>query len=140
MRRQKLFVVLFVAGVVGFGLSVAANEKPSDEYKKAMRDLAAFNMGIEKAIMAEDYDTVQKLAASAKAAFGVTENYWASRNADATKLAQTGGKAAADLDVAAGLKSADGANYAMKGVREVCAPCHMARRERLADGTFEIKN
>ena len=140
MRHQKLFVVLFVAGVAGFGLSVAANEKPSDEYRKAMRDLAAFNQGIEKAIMAEDYDTVQKLAASAKAAFGVTESYWSTRNAEATKLAQTGGKAASDLDVAAGLKSGDGATFAMKGVREVCGPCHMARRERLPDGTFEIKN
>src|SRR5262245_22796174 len=132
MRHQKLFVVLFVAGVVGFGLSVAANEKPSDEYRKAMRDLAAFNEGIDKAFMAEDCDALGKLATSAKAAFGVTENYWSSRNADATKLAQTGGKAAADLGVAAGLKSGDGATYATKGVKEVCAPCHMAGRERLA--------
>ncbi len=137
MRQQSLFVVLFVVGV--FGLAVVAAEKPPENYQKAMKDLAAFNQGIEKAMMAEDFDAVTKLAASAQAAFGVAEQFWTSRSAEATKDAQTGAKAAADLGVAAGLKSQDGAAYAVKGVKAVCAGCHMAHREKMPDGTWGIK-
>ena len=137
MRQQSLFVVLCVVGV--FGFAVVAAEKPPENYQKAMKDLAAFNQGIDKAVMAEDYETATKLAASAQAAFGVAEQFWASRAAEAATASQTGAKAAADLAVAAGLRSQEGAAYAVKGVKAVCAPCHTAHREKMPDGTWGIK-
>lgn len=55
------------------------------------------------------------------------------------KLASDGAKAAADLETAAKAKSEEGVTAAQRAVGAVCAACHMAHRERLQDGTFEIK-
>ena len=54
-------------------------------------------------------------------------------------LAQSGAKGAADLEAAAKAKNEDGVAAAQKAVGSTCAACHMAHRERLQDGTFEIK-
>lgn len=55
------------------------------------------------------------------------------------KAAQDGVKAAADLGVTANLKSKEGAEYSAKIITDTCMGCHMAHRERAADGTFQIK-
>lgn len=137
MRHQKWFVALLIVGM--FGLVGAAAEKPSADYQKAMQELGAFNAGIDKAVADENYDTVAKLALSAKDAFKVAETYWTGKSADAADLAQKGGKAAADLNVMAGIKSKEGAEFSAAGAKEVCAGCHTAHRERMPDGTFQIK-
>jgi hypothetical protein len=134
---QKLLIVLFVVGT--FGLVAVAAEKPAESYQKAMKDLGAFAAGIDKAIMTEDYDAAAKFAQSAKDAFDVAATYWKGRNTEAAALAQKGSKAASDLLVTSGLKSQEGAAYAVTEAKSVCMACHTAHRERLADGTFEIK-
>jgi hypothetical protein len=136
--RHRAVVVALVLGV--FGLAVSGAEKPPENYQKAMKDLGAFAQGIGKAISDQDYDAVSKYAASAEAAFVVAGAFWTTKgDADAAKTAQTGEKAAGDLAVVAGLKSAEGAAYSAKGVTDVCAGCHAAHRETMPDGSFQIK-
>lgn len=137
MRLQSWVIAGFVAGA--FGLVAAAAEKPPEDYKKAMQDLGAFAQGIDKAVSDENYDSVATLAKSARDAFGVAEKYWTGKSTEAADLAQKGGKAAADLFVMAGIKNQEGAAYSAKEAREGCMTCHQAHRERLEDGSFEIK-
>jgi hypothetical protein len=137
MRPYTVLVTAFLVGV--FGLATSASEKPPDTYKQAMQNLNAFSTGIDKAVTDENYDNVARLGQSARDAFGVAEKYWTGKSADASQLAQKGGKAAADLVVMAGIKSQEGAAFAAKEAREGCMTCHAAHREQVPDGSFEIK-
>ena len=137
MRHRAGFVGLVVLGV--FGFSVTAAEKPPEDYQKAMQALGAFAKGVGPAITAEDYPAVTKFATSAKDSFTVVEKYWTGKADDAMKMAQAGGKSAADLGVAVGLQSQEGAAFAAKEITDLCMGCHTAHRERMPDGTFQIK-
>jgi hypothetical protein len=130
-------VALVFAAV--FGLQVRAADKPPADYQKAMKDLGAFAQGIDKAVMADDFDAVAKYATAVQADFELVEKYWTGKAKDAVEIAQNGGKAAADLGVVAGLKSHEGIVYSAKQITDLCATCHMAHRETMPDGTFQIK-
>ena len=43
------------------------------------------------------------------------------------------------MRVAAGLMSGEGVAYSAKELAGTCATCHTAHREKLPDGTFQIK-
>ena len=136
---RKLGVMTFCTLVV-LGLVVSANEKPSESYQKAMKDLGAANQSLRNNVTAKDYDAIAKDAATFKASFAVAQAFWTGKQVDdAMKLAQDGAKAAADLETAAKAKNEEGVAAAQKAVGATCAACHMAHRERLQDGTFEIK-
>jgi hypothetical protein len=137
MRQQIGFTVLLVVSVFGF-VAVAA-EKAPDDYQKAMKDLGVFSAGIDKAVAAEDWDTIAMMAASAREAFAVAQKYWDGKNADAKDLAQTGTKQSQDLISVAGQKSKEGAEFSTSEIKALCANCHMAHRERQPDGSFLIK-
>lgn len=137
MDRQRLCVVLLVASLLG--LVVRAAEKPPENYQRAMQTLGVFAGAIDKAIAAEDYAAVTKLAVPAREAFVVTESYWTGKSSDAKQIAQAAGKAMADLVTAAGLTSREGVEYSAAEVKSSCAACHMAHRESQPDGSFLIK-
>jgi cytochrome c556 len=129
-----------VCTLIVLGLTVRANEKPSESYQKAMKDLGAANQSLRNNVTAKDYDTIAKDAATFKASFAVAQAFWTGKQVDdAMKLAQEGAKAAADLETAAKAKNEEGVAAAQKAVGATCATCHLAHRERLQDGTFEIK-
>jgi len=137
MRGKSVWIA--VCAVV-LGLTLQANEKPSDAYQNAMKNLGAANQSLRNNVTAKDYDAIAKDAATFRASFATALAFWtAKKTDDAMMLAQTGSKAAADLEQAAKSKSEDGVAAAQKAVGATCAACHMAHRERLADGTFEIK-
>ena len=132
--------LMTVCTLVVLGLTVRANEKPSESYQKAMKDLGAANQSLRNNVTAKDYDAIAKDAATFKASFAVAQSFWTGKQVDdAMKLAQDGAKAAADLETAAKAKSEEGVAAAQRAVGATCAVCHMAHRERLQDGTFEIK-
>ena len=138
MSHRVGFTVLVLVGV--FGIAAITADKPPETYQNAMKDLGAFAQGIGKAVADNDYDAIQKYSVSAVNAFTVAEMYWKGKgDKDATKIAQDGGKMAADLGVAAGLKSPEGVAYAAKGATDVCMGCHAVHREQMPDGTFQIK-
>jgi len=137
MMKAGAFVT---GGFMGmFAVGVMTAEKPSDQYSKAMKDIDAAMQSLNKAIQAEDFDTVSKNAASMVDAFPVVEKYWAGKAQDAATLVQKAEKVAADLGVAAGLKSGEGVAYSAKELTDICMQCHTAHRNRLPDGSFEIK-
>lgn len=127
-------VAVWMSGIV------LAADKPPESYQAAMKTLAAFMQGIDKAVAAEDYPAVEKLAMSARDAFEVTEKYWRGRKDDTTAdLALGGYKSAADLQVVAGIKDKEGAAFSAGEVKAACGTCHMGHREAQPDGTFLIK-
>ena len=131
---------LVMGAVTLFGLTLMANEKPSEAYSKAMKDINAANMGLRAAVTAKDYDGVAKQAAAFKTSFDVVEQFWTAKKADdAIGAAKAGVKAATDLGAAAGAKNDEGIAAAQRALGGTCMGCHTAHRERLADGTYEIK-
>jgi hypothetical protein len=134
---RKALVTCMFAGVFGFVLTAA--EKPPMAYSKAMKDIGMAAMGLDKAVADNDYDTVSKSAAVMVDAFAAVEKYWTGKADDAEKLAHAAGKAAGDLRAMADIKSGEGIGIAVKDLTATCAQCHMAHREALPDGTFEIK-
>ena len=117
-----------------------ANEKPSEAYSNAMKAINAANMGLRAAVTAKDYDGVAKQATAIKASFDVVDQFWTAKKVDdATAAAKAGAKAATDLGAAATAKNDEGIAAAQRALGATCMGCHTAHRERLADGTFEIK-
>jgi cytochrome c556 len=142
--RSPVIAAVVVVSVCGF--SARANEKPSDEYRKAMQDLqAASEIVRHHARMVEPggdccYDWVEKDAAVLKAAFGTTLAFWTARGVkNAVRIARDATSDAAELERAAKTKHYDGVVAALGAVLASCEPCHLAYREQLPDGTFEIR-
>ncbi|HKT81224.1 MAG TPA: hypothetical protein VJP86_13450 [Vicinamibacterales bacterium] len=137
MRNPGLLVL---GAVVLLGLSVAANEKPSAAYVQAMKDLQTAQGGMRNAVTAKDYDAIAKHAATFKASFDAAEAFWTAKKADdAVNAAKAGVKGATDLAAAAAAKNDEGIAAAQRAIGGTCMGCHTAHRERLPDGTFEIK-
>jgi cytochrome c556 len=138
-RMKKSGLLALVAGSV-LAVGVMASEKPSDEYVKSMKETNVAAQSLRKDVEAKDYDAVARDAATLKALFAGTEEFWTKRNAeDAVAAAKAGGKAAADLESAAKARNGDGVAASAKAVNGTCKTCHDAHRERLPDGTSEIK-
>jgi hypothetical protein len=137
MRKSGLLAAA-AAGVLAIG--VTASEKPSDEYVKSMKDTNVAAQSLRKDVEAKDYGAIAKDAATLKALFAGTEEFWTKRNAeDAVAAAKAGGKAATDLETAAKARNEEGIAASAKAVNGVCKTCLDAHRERLPDGTSEIK-
>jgi hypothetical protein len=145
MTRPNL-VILTMSAALLLGLSVRANEKPTGEYVSAMKDLeAASEILRHHARMVEPggdfgYDWVEKDGAKLKTAFDTTLAFWTAKKVNsAIRLAQNGVSDAADLERAAKARHYDGVVAAVGAILAACEPCHLAHREQLPDGTFEIR-
>ena len=138
--------VLTVSAALTLGLSARANERPSEEYRTAMKNLeAASEILRHHARMVEPggdccYDWVEKDAVVLKAAFTKTLEFWTAKKVkNAITLAQYAVSDAAGLERAAKAKHYDGVVAGVSGVLNACEPCHLAHREKLPDGRFEIR-
>jgi len=139
--------ILTICAVTVLGLTLRANEKPTEGYQKTMKDLAAANSALRADVKAAeaagaypDYMPVEKDALALKAAFNDALVFWTARKADdAIKAAGSGVKAVDELAAAIKDKNYDGVVAAMTAIGATCAGCHTPHRERLPDGTYEIK-
>lgn len=132
--------VLIVCGFVGvFALGAGAAEQPPVEYARAMKEIDAAAQKVEKAIAAEDYDTVSKSSDEMIEPLKIVQTYWTGKSDDAVTMTEDTAKASIDLTVSADLKSAEGVAFAAKQLTATCETCHAAHRESLPDGSFEIK-
>jgi hypothetical protein len=148
---QVRLLALSLSVTVLLALPTQANEKPTPEYQKAMKELGSVNNRLRNSLKDIDFPAIEKDAAAMKAIFAVVLTYWQEKKVDdAIKLAQDGVKAATELETAAKAQSHPGvvaAQAAIAGASStgeigaigVCAPCHTAHRVRLPDGTYEIK-
>ncbi|HEY2905348.1 MAG TPA: hypothetical protein VGJ29_05560 [Vicinamibacterales bacterium] len=138
MRGRSGWLALGAAAALG--MAVMASEKPPESYVKNMKDTNAANSSVRKNVEAKDFDAVAKDAATLKELFSTTEEFWTKRNAeDAVTAAKAAVKSATDLETAAKAKDAAAVADAAKAVNAACKTCHDAHRERLPDGTSEIK-
>ncbi len=141
MRGRSGWLTLCAAALYGlFGFAVLASEKPPDSYAKNMKETNAAAQALGKSLAAKDYEAIAKQAATLKTLFDNTLSFWEERKADdAIGFAKSGSKAAADLEAAAKARNADGVASAGKTVQGICKTCHDVHRERMPDGTSEIK-
>src|SRR5580658_7702640 len=100
MCGKLAVVAICVVGL--FGLSVAAEEKPSEAYQKAEKDLNVTNNSLRNNVKSIDYAGLEKDAVALKASFAVMLEFWQEKKVDdAVKFIQTGMIAAGDLESAA---------------------------------------
>jgi cytochrome c556 len=123
------------------GVAVSANEKAPAAFQQAMKDNGAALQKIAKDAEAKDYDAIAAGAAAMKATFmGPVGKYFTDTKMDAALAKCKEAYAAADnLEKAAKSKNEMSVAEARKAMGAACAGCHTAFRERLADGSFEIK-
>lgn len=128
-------VLLTVSGFIAI-----ASEKPPDSYVKNMKETNQAAAELRKSVDAKDYAAIAKQAATIKTLFDNTLSFWQERKADdAIGFAKDGAKAAADLEAAAKAKNDEGMASASKAVQGICKSCHDVHRERMPDGSSEIK-
>lgn len=146
MRLQAIVLGLSTWLVV-LSAGLAADEKPSEAYQQAMKDLGAATQAlraevktIEGAGAYPDFLPVAKHAATLKTAFTTTLAYWSAKQVDdAVQVTQAGLQAVADLEKAATEKSYDALVMATTAIGGTCGSCHKAHRVQTPDGTYEIK-
>ena len=138
MRGKAKWLAL--GAIVTCGLTIFAGEKPPESYVKNMKDTNAAAQELRKNLDAKNYEAIAKNAATLKTLFANTLSFWEDRKMeDAVGVAKSGAKAAADLETAAKDKNDDTVASAGKILLGTCKTCHDVHRERLPDGTSEIK-
>ena len=144
----RTLMALALSGFVVLALPVAANEKPTEAYQKAMKDNGAALQAIRAAAKeledsgagTQDYAPFVEAAATLKPAFATTLAYWQAQKADdAIAVAQQAIKAIADMESAANDRNYRVVLASFTALGETCTACHAAHRVRLPDGSFEIK-
>lgn len=136
MRHYPSALAIAAAAV----MTVMAAEKPPEAHVKLMKDTNATATALRGHVQAKDYDAIAADAATLKTMFADIEKFWAARKTeDAIGFAKAGAKGAADLETAAKAKNEEGVATAARAVNGTCMGCHTAHRERLPDGSSEIK-
>jgi cytochrome c556 len=144
MRRSGLVTGFVFALVVA---AAQADEKPSEAYQKAMKDMSASAQAlraevktIESAGAYPDYTPLDKYVSTLRAAFKTTLAYWSDKKVtDAISVSEAGLKGVDDLEKAAKEKSYDNLVAATTAISTTCASCHKAHRSQTPDGMYEIK-
>ena len=140
MRVHLTAAALAAAGVMTGVMTIFAGEKPPEAHVKLMKDINATSTELRAHNQAKDYDAIAGDAAKLKTYFADVEKFWTARKVDdAIGFAKTGAKNAADLETAAKGKNEEGVAGAARAVAGTCQACHTAHRERLPDGSSEIK-
>jgi hypothetical protein len=126
-------VLLAAFAIVGFA------DEATDTYSKLMKPAAAANGTLTKS-MDGDLAAVATNAAAVQTAFQGIEAFWAKRGAaDAQGFAKNIQMAAKEVEDAAKAGNKDAAMAADKKIGANCGGCHMAHRDKAADGSFMIK-
>lgn len=138
MRTKSVWLGLCAAVVAA--LTVAASEKPPESYVKNMKETNVAAQALRKLVETKDYDGIAKEAATIKTLFESTLKFWEARKTeDAVGFAKNAAKVAGDLEAAAKAKNDEAIAAGARAVNASCKGCHDAHRERLPDGSSEIK-
>lgn len=136
-------VLVFVVAV----LSVRGDEKPTEAYQKAMKDMSAAAQAlraevktIEGAGAYPDYTPIDTYVTTLRGAFKTTLAYWSDKKAaDAVSVTEAGLNGVDALEKAAKDKSYDNLVAASSTISSTCASCHKAHRSQTPEGMYEIK-
>ena len=114
-------------------------DQVSEDYSKLMKPAAAANGALQKSVDA-DLSAAATNAKDVQADFAKIEEFWAKRGvADAQGFAKNIQSAAADAASAAAAGNKEAAAAAAKKIGANCGACHMAHRDKLPDGSFQLK-
>jgi hypothetical protein len=125
---------------MGAALWAQGDKTDYPEYQGWMKSNAATAADLTKNLTAKDgaaaHTDVRKLQEN----LAMVMAYWQSRNiADGVRFALDGTYGLAQVDVLVNQGKFDEAAAALKTAQGACAGCHMAHREKAADGSFQIK-
>jgi cytochrome c556 len=137
--RESLGLVLGATAICG--LAVMAAEKPPDSFQQAMKSNGATVQKIGKDADAKDYDAIAAGAATLKTNFmGPIAKYFTdTKGEDGLAKCKTALTASESLEKAAKAKDEMAVADARKALTGTCGGCHMAHREKMPDGSFQIK-
>lgn len=146
MRRGLAIVIIGVTVAVGT-LTAQSNEKPSEEFSKAMRDAgeaaralrAASKEFEESGAGAQDFDPFEAAAVSMTGTFTTARTYFqAKQAAGAVALSERALEHAAALQAAAKERDYRLVLEASTALNTACGACHQAHRVQTPEG-YEIK-
>jgi mono/diheme cytochrome c family protein len=110
------------------------------EYQGWMKSNAATVADLNKSLTAKDGAAAHMDVRKLQENLAMVMAYWQAREVnDGVKFALNGTYGLAQVDVLASQGKFDDAATALKTAQTNCAGCHMAHREKAADGSFKIK-
>jgi mono/diheme cytochrome c family protein len=121
-------------------LGVAVWAQSDADYSSWMKSNAATAASLGKNLTAKAGDAAAMDAKTLQDNMTKVAAYWQAKNvSDAVKFAQDAKSGFAQVAALASAGKFDDATAAMKMAQTSCGGCHMAHRERAADGTFSMK-
>jgi hypothetical protein len=136
------FVIVTALAGTPVGVRAQAPKPPmtDDEYDKTMKQIGPTFQSLQKNNAAMNHSDGAKDAQKLAMWFQEAQAYWEAKHVDdAIGFAKTAVKAAQDTEQASMAMNMTGLADAQKSMAGACQGCHMAHRERLADGSFRIK-
>ncbi len=121
-------------------LGVAVWAQSDADYQSWMKSNGAAAASLGKNLTAKAGDAAAMDAKTLQDNMTKVAAYWQAKNvSDAVKFAQDAKSGFAQVAALASAGKFDDATAAMKMAQTSCGGCHMAHRERAADGTFSMK-
>jgi mono/diheme cytochrome c family protein len=136
------FTLGLTLGTLLLGAAMWAQADKTDfaEYQGWMKSNAATVAELNRNLTAKDGDASHRNVRKLQENLAMVMAYWQSRNiADGVRFALDGTYGLAQVDVLVNQGKFDEAAAALKTAQGACAGCHMAHRDKAADGSFQIK-
>ena len=128
---------MLLAGAV---MWAQADKNDFPEYQGWMKSNAATVAELNRNLTAKDGDASHTNVRKLQENLAMVMAYWQARNVpDAVRFALDGTYGLAQVDVLINQGKFDDAAAALKTAQGACAGCHMAHRDKAADGSFQIK-
>jgi len=128
---------MLLAGAV---MWAQADKNDFPEYQGWMKSNAATVAELNRNLTAKDGDASHTNVRKLQENLAMVMAYWQARNVpDAVRFALDGTYGLAQVDVLINQGKFDDAAAALKTAQGACAGCHMAYRDKAADGSFQIK-
>jgi cytochrome c556 len=126
--------------VVSLGLASLCWAQGEQELQPIMKNVAATSGKARKDVEAKAGPDVAKDAQQLQEIYKQIGAFFTARKMDdAVKIAHDAEASAKDLAAAATAGDAEKMDAAMKAVGGSCGSCHMAHRDKAADGSYKIK-
>ncbi len=121
-------------------LSVAVGAQMTDEYQNWMKSNATLVTDLDKNLTAKSGDAAVMDAKTLEENMAKVLIYWQTRDVnDGVRFSLDTKYGFAQVALLASQGKFDEASAALKMTQTNCAGCHMAHREKAADGSFKIK-
>jgi predicted NAD-dependent protein-ADP-ribosyltransferase YbiA (DUF1768 family) len=112
----------------------------AEDYSKAMKEVGAQSAALRKAVASAAEPDVAASAAKLETVFKDVQAYWENKKVDdATTAAKNAVAASQAITKAVAAHDMAAVTAASTTLNAQCASCHMAHRERLPDGSFQMK-